>query len=67
MGERVQVTFGDDGSFVVGLKVTDEFGLSETDTAEVLVIDLPPEVTLGTSPAVSFPGGEAFKEGQRAG
>ena len=60
VGERAQVTFGDDGSFVVGLKVTDKFGLSDTDTAEVVVTNLPPEVTLDTSPAVSFPGGEAF-------
>jgi hypothetical protein len=42
-GITTEVTFGDDGSFIVGLRVVDEFGESDTATAEVTVNNLDPE------------------------
>jgi hypothetical protein len=59
-GLTADVVFGDNGSFTVGLRVTDEFGESDTDTAEVVVNNVAPTLTLDTSGAISFAGGDAF-------
>ncbi len=59
-GTTAAVTFGDNGSFSVGLRVTDEFGESDTDTAEVVVNNVAPTLTLDTSDAIPFAGGDAF-------
>jgi hypothetical protein len=54
------VTFGDNGTFPVGLEVTDSFGESDTDSAVVTVNNVDPTLTLDTSSAVSTAGGDAF-------
>jgi hypothetical protein len=54
------VTFGDDGTFPVGLQVTDSFGESDTDSAVVTVNNVDPTLTLDTSSAVPTAGGDAF-------
>jgi len=45
-GITTEVLFGDNGTFTVGLKVTDDLGESGTDTAEVMVSNVAPTVTL---------------------
>jgi hypothetical protein len=59
-GITVQAVFGDNGTFQIGLKVTDSFGDGSTDQAEVMVDNLPPVVTLDTSDTIAFLGGDAF-------
>ncbi|MDX1615413.1 MAG: PKD domain-containing protein [Candidatus Promineifilaceae bacterium] len=59
-GLTTEVTFGDNGVHQVGLRVTDAFGQTDTDSAEVVVGNLPPQVELDVSPAISTAGGEAF-------
>ena len=59
-GVTVSLVFGDNGSFTVGLQVTDAFGESDTDDAQVAVNNVLPSLTLDTLSAISFPGGSAF-------
>ena len=59
-GVTTEATFGDNGTFTIDLKVTDELGESATDTAEVIVNNLPPTVALEVSDAVTFAGGNVF-------
>ncbi len=40
----VDVTFWDDGNYTIGLKVTDEYGASDTDSASVTVLNVEPSV-----------------------
>jgi len=44
-GVTTDVVFDDNGTFTVGLRVTDEFGESDTDTAEVTVDNVAPTAT----------------------
>jgi len=44
-GIAPEVVFEDDDTFTVGLRVTDEFGKSDTDTAEVMVFNVAPTAT----------------------
>jgi hypothetical protein len=43
-GVTTEVVFDDNGAYTMGLRVTDESGLSDTDTAEVTVNNVPPVV-----------------------
>ena len=44
-GTTTDVVFNDNGSFTVGLRVTDEFGESDIDTSVVTVNNVAPAVT----------------------
>jgi PKD repeat protein len=46
-GVTTDVTFNDNGSFTVGLRVTDKFGESDTATAEVTVNNVDPAANAG--------------------
>lgn len=46
-GVKPNVTFPDNGIYIVGLKVTDPLGLNSTDTAQVTVNNVIPVVTMG--------------------
>jgi streptogramin lyase len=59
-GVLVDALFGDDGTFTVGLRVTDDCGATDTDTAQVVVHNVAPALTLDTSSAIPFAGGDAF-------
>ncbi len=59
-GVITEVVFGDNGTFTVGLRVTDDQGASDTDTAQVMVKNVRPSVSLDTSSAISFASGKAF-------
>lgn len=59
-GVTAEVIFGDNGSFDVGVRVTDEFGENDTDDEEVVVNNLPPEVELDASEAISAEAGDTF-------
>jgi PKD repeat protein len=52
-GVTTDVTFDDNGSFTVGLKVTDDYGESDTDTAEVSVYNVAPVVDAGNPKTAS--------------
>jgi PKD repeat protein len=43
-GQTATVTFADDGTFLVGLRVTDEFGESDTDAATITVLNVSPAI-----------------------
>jgi PKD repeat protein len=45
-GVAPSVTFADNGTFTVGLRVTDPFGLTSTDTTQVTVANVPPIVNI---------------------
>ncbi|MFQ5933553.1 MAG: PKD domain-containing protein, partial [Dehalococcoidia bacterium] len=51
-GVTTAVVFDEDGLFAVGLRVTDELGESDTDSAEVTVNNLAPAVEAGTDQMV---------------
>lgn len=51
LGISPQVTFDDNGAFQVGLRVTDAYGESSADTAEIVVANLPPLITAMSVPA----------------
>ena len=59
-GLETEIVFGDNGTFLVGLKVTDEYGQHDVDAAEVVVRNLPPSLLLNDESSHDFPGGEAF-------
>ncbi len=50
-GITAQVTFEDNGTFQVGLKVTDAYGETSSDTAEVNLANVPPTVNTLNVPA----------------
>ncbi len=54
----VERTYGDNGSFEVTVTVTDDDGGAGSDVALVAVANLDPTLTLDTSGAISFPGGD---------
>ena len=54
----VQHAYGDDGAYSVTVTVTDDDGGSGVDVVAVLVGNLAPAVTMDTSGAISFPGGD---------
>ena len=45
-GDTPSYAFPDNGSYTVGLKVTDDHGQWDTDTAQVTVLNVPPVVTV---------------------
>ena len=49
-GVTAQKTFADNGTFTVGLRVTDSDGLSVTDTVTITVANLSPTITSITAP-----------------
>jgi predicted GH43/DUF377 family glycosyl hydrolase len=51
-GVTTDVVFDDNGTFTVGLRVTDEFGESDTDTAQVTVVNVAPTVHAGADQTV---------------
>ena len=51
-GVTTDVVFDDDGSFTVGLRVTDLYGESDTDTADVLVDNVAPTLSLSGDASV---------------
>ena len=55
-GATIDVLLEQDGGFVVGLRVTDSAGNTDFDTAQVVVGNLPPQVTIGipNEPGESF-------------
>ena len=57
-GVTTEVVFDDDGAFTVGLRVTDEFDESDTDTAEVAVLNVAPAVNAGSDATIYS--GETF-------
>lgn len=59
-GETVDIAFGDNGTFTVALLVTDNQGETDTDSAEVIVSNLMPEVALDTSYAILIKDQEVF-------
>ncbi|MCB0176188.1 MAG: hypothetical protein KDJ97_37160 [Anaerolineae bacterium] len=59
-GITTEVVFGDNGTFTAGLRVTDDGGLTDIDTAEITVNNVAPDLTLDTSGAIPFAGGSAF-------
>jgi len=50
-GNTAQVTFNDNGAFQVGLKVTDAYGETCLDTADVIIANVPPVVDTLNIPA----------------
>jgi murein DD-endopeptidase MepM/ murein hydrolase activator NlpD len=54
----VDHTYGDNGTFEVNVTVTDDDGGAGSDVALVGVANLDPTLTLDTSGAISFPGGD---------
>lgn len=52
-GETAEWTFTDDGTFQIGLKVTDDLGSESTDTASVTVSNVDPTVDAGTDQTVN--------------
>ncbi len=48
-GETTWAAFSDDGSYTVSLRVTDDYGESDSDTAEVIVSNVAPEVNVITT------------------
>lgn len=51
IGVSPQVTFDDNGAFQVGLRVTDAYGESSTDVAEIVIANVPPVITAMNVPA----------------
>jgi hypothetical protein len=51
-GVTTDVVFDDNGTFTVGLRVTDEFGESDTDTAQVMVDNVAPVLSLSGDASV---------------
>lgn len=51
LGISPQITFNDNGAFQVGLRVTDAYGESSTDTAEIVVSNVSPLITSLNAPA----------------
>jgi hypothetical protein len=43
-GVTAEMTYWEHGSYTIGLKVTDAFGASDTDTAQVTVVNVPPSM-----------------------
>ncbi|NIM96074.1 MAG: PKD domain-containing protein [Anaerolineales bacterium] len=58
-GITTEVTYSDNGLYVVGLRVTDEYGESDTDTADVTELNIPPTVVTG--PDGSIFSGDVFE------
>ena len=58
VGTTVTCTFADDGTFTVGLQVTDDDGLQATTTVAVLVTNVPP--TVSVSGPATLPEGQSF-------
>lgn len=54
----VNHTYGDNGTFNVAVTVTDDDGGVGNDTVSVTVSNLDPTLSLDTSGAISFPGGD---------
>lgn len=52
-GQSVSWTFTEDGTYQIGLKVTDDFGSESTDTAEVTVSNVSPTVEAGDDQTVN--------------
>jgi PKD repeat protein len=50
LGATIMTAFNDDGSYTIGLRVTDSFGASGTDTATVTVEDLAPTAAFTWNP-----------------
>lgn len=51
IGLSPQVTFNDNGTFQVGLRVTDAYGESSTDAAEIVIANVPPVISAINVPA----------------
>ncbi len=49
-GVTVNWAFADDGIYTVGLQVTDPGGLTDTDTTEITVLNVAPQITAITAP-----------------
>ncbi len=49
-GVTVNWAFADDGIYTVGLQVTDPGGLTDTDTAEIVVLNVAPQITAISAP-----------------
>ena len=56
-GVTCTVTFPDDGTYDIGLQVTDEHGVSASDTAQVTVNNVAPSVNAGADATLEKTGG----------
>jgi Tol biopolymer transport system component/PKD repeat protein len=65
-GVTIEIDFDDDGIFTVGLRVTDECGQSDTDTAEIIVLNIAPTVDAGAGATINegdtFSGSGSFTD-----
>ena len=59
-GVTADVAFDDDGTYTVGLRVTDEYGESDTDTASVTVDNVAPAANAGEDKAGNEPASFTF-------
>ena len=66
LGVTTEIAFEDNGIFTMGLRVTDEFDESDTDTAEVTVLNIAPTVDAGAGARINegdtFSGSGSFAD-----